>query len=381
MEPGRTPAGAGASVHRAASSWTRVAGTAAGAPGREGLVAPDAAEPGGAVGAEGRQGGAEDVLRQPPEGGRALGAQSPGHGGFEPFDGFQMVRHHGAIGANGFRQEFRRLVVRRRLLDHLVECAQEIELADIADLREGGGDPAPVENTVKAGHREGFRLAVQPPDPRAVLGGPQSVPETQDAGVEQPPVVDPRPGVRVVDRGGAVGGEDRVEGAQRHLAAAVRHPVDLAGPPRHLDVVDADEVRPQSLGGVEELAAVAGGVPVVPVQERQVGAAGRVQAGVAGRREAAVGLVGEQHGAGHLLHGPFQQVPGAVRRTVVDQEEFDIVPRVRLQAAQSVGRELPHVVERHDDGELDHGIDAKGRPRPAPRSPRVHEVNAGRTAC
>ena len=127
----------------------------------------------------------EHVLRHPLHRLRAHRPQLLGHRRF-PFGLVgEMVGDDRAVRAHRLGQQQVGVAVRRRLLDDLVEGADEVELADITDLREGRGDAAPVEHTQQAHHGERLRLSVQLPDPRPVLGRTQPVREVQQAAVER----------------------------------------------------------------------------------------------------------------------------------------------------------------------------------------------------
>lgn len=203
---------------------------------------------------------------------------------------------------------------------------------------------------------------MQPPDPRAVLSGAQTVRETQQPPVQQPPVVQPGPGVRIVDRGRALGGQDRVPRVQHLAPSAVRDAVHAAGPALDLDMVGTDEVAAQLFRPGEEFGVVPGGEPVVPVQEGEVLAARGVQAGVAGGGQSAVLLVSAYDHPRNLVLGAAQYVRGPVGRTVVDEDEFEVLAGVGPQASQGVGGVCLHVVERHDDRELNHPSHARREP-------------------
>ncbi len=273
-----------------------------------------------------------------------------------------MVGHDRAIGTDGLRQQDLRVGILRGLLDDLVECPDEIELPDISDLGERGGDPAPVEEAEQADRGETLRLPVQPPDPRPVLGGAQTVGEVQQTAVEKAPVVNTGPGVRIVHRCGAVDRKDHRARAEHHVPQPVRHPVHRPGAAGDLHMVGADEVALQPLGRGHQVGEVAGGQPVVAVQEGQILPVRRVQAGVPGRGQTAVALVDDHLGAGNVLPGALEDPGRPVGRAVVDEDELEILPGVGPQASEGVGRVCLHVVERHDDGELDHPQHASWRP-------------------
>lgn len=124
-------------------------------------------------------------------------------------------------------------------------------------------------------------------------------------------------------------------------------------------MVGTDEVTSQLLHDAEEFGVVAGGEPVVAVQEGDVFAAGRVQAGVPGGGQAAVLFVPQDSGARQLTLGAREDLRGLVARTVVDEQEFKVLAGIGRQAFQGVGRVCLHVVERHDDGELNHPGDVR----------------------
>lgn len=273
-----------------------------------------------------------------------------------------MVRHDGRVGTDGLRQQPVRLGIPRRLLDDLVEGPDEVELTHVADLGERGGDTAPVEHAEQADRGEALRLPVQPPDPRPVLGGPQSVGEVQQPAVDEAAVVDAGPGVRVVHRRGAVGRKDGVPRAEGNAPQPVRHPVHCPGPAGDLHVVGPYEVAPQVLGGGEQPLVVAGSQPVVAVQEGEVLTRGGIQTGVARGGEPAVLFVSDHDRPGDVVPRAAQDVERPVRGTVVDEDELEVLTRVRAQASEGVGRVCLHVVERHDDGELNHGLHARRRP-------------------
>lgn len=207
---------------------------------------------------------------------------------------------------------------------------------------------------------EGFRLPVQPPDPRPVLGRAQPVGEVKQPPVQQPPVVEARPGERVVHRGGAVGGQDRGPGVAHHPVRPVRHPAYGPCSAVRLDMVGAHEVAAQRLGPGHQPLVVPGGQPVVAVQEGDVLAAGGLQTGVTRGRQTAVHLVPQQHGPGDLVGGPAQQPGCPVGRTVVDEKELEVLAGVGPQTSEGVGRVGLHVEERHDDGELNHAHHVRG---------------------
>lgn len=119
-------------------------------------------------------------------------------------------------------------------------------------------------------------------------------------------------------------------------------------------MVGTDEIAVQGLDGGQGPGQVAGGQPVVPVQEGHVFAAGRVQAGVPGGGQAAVLPVSEVHRPGQLARGPLQQAGGPVRRAVVDEQELEIVPGIEFETLQGIRCICLHVVERHDNRELGH---------------------------
>lgn len=124
-------------------------------------------------------------------------------------------------------------------------------------------------------------------------------------------------------------------------------------------MVVADEIAAQSLYGGQRPGQVAGRQPVVPVQERHVLAAGRVQAGVPGGGQAAVPFVSEEHRPRQLARRPLQEFGRPVRRAVVDEQELEIVPGVEFEAFQGIRCVCLHVVERHDNRELEHLRDVK----------------------
>lgn len=127
-------------------------------------------------------------------------------------------------------------------------------------------------------------------------------------------------------------------------------------------MVRTDEVAAQVLDGGEELFVVSGGEPVVPVEKREVLATRFVDPGVACGGQSSVLLVSDIHRTRELALRAREDVRCLVARAVVDENEFEVLPRVRTQALQGVGRILLHVVERHDDGELDHPCDVRGGP-------------------
>lgn len=174
-------------------------------------------------------------------------------------------------------------------------------------------------------------------------------------------MVEARPGVRIVDRGGAPGGQDRVPRVHDLAPAAVRDAVDRTGPAVGLDMVGTDEVAAQRLGTGEQVGVEPGGEPVVAVQEGEVLAAGRVQTGVPGGGQSAVVLVSAYDHPRNLVLGAAEYVRGPVGRTVVDEDEFEVLAGVGPQASQGVGGVCLHVVERHDYGELNHPSHARGR--------------------
>ena len=130
-----------------------------------------------------------------------------------------------------------------------------------------------------------------------------------------------------------------------------------------LDVVGAHEVAAQLLDGGDQLRQVAAGQPVVAVQERQVLALGRVDARCCARcRDRRSCSCRHDPGAGQRCARPLPAAPGLVGGTVVHEQELEVRTGVRTQASQCVGDELLHVVERHDDGELDHPPNPRGCP-------------------
>lgn len=104
---------------------------------------------------------------------------------------------------------------------------------------------------------------------------------------------------------------------------------------------------------------MAGCQPVVAVHEGDVLAPGRVQTGIARGGQAAVLLVAQDHRAGQVPRRPFQQVGSPVRRAVVDEQELEVVPSVEFETFQGIRRICLHVVERHDNRELEHLRDVK----------------------
>ena len=75
----------------------------------------------------------------------------------------------------------------------------------------------------------------------------------------------------------------------------------------------------------EQLGEVAGGEPVVAVEEGQVLAARGVEPGVAGGGQPAVLLVSDIHRARELALRAREDVRGLVARTVVDENEFEVL--------------------------------------------------------
>lgn len=327
-----------------------------------GRAAAQPAQQGGALHVHRVEGLVEHLLRHSSERGGTHGLQGAGHGGFEPFDRAHVVRNDRAIGTDRFRQQYLRVTIFRGFPNDLVERANEIELPYVTDLRQRRSDPAPVENSEKSQHREGIGLTVQPPDPRAVLRRAQTVREMQQPAVQQPTVVQPRPGVRIVHRGGPLGGQDRVPRIHHLAAPAVRDAVHAAVAALDLDMVGTDEVAAQRLGTGQDFGEVPGGEPVVAVQESEVLAARGVQAGVTGGGQSAVLLVSAYDHPRNLVLGAAQYVRGPVGRTVVDEDEFEVLAGVGPQASQGVGGVCLHVVERHDDRELNHPSHARREP-------------------
>lgn len=122
-------------------------------------------------------------------------------------------------------------------------------------------------------------------------------------------------------------------------------------------MVGTDEVAAQLLDGAHQFGEVAGGHPVVTVQERQVLALRGVQAGVARGGESPVLLMADithLRDIGEFLGRAFENGRSFVLRMVVDQYELEIPLRVQSKASEGVRGVLLHVVERHDHGELWH---------------------------
>ncbi|GAA3087750.1 hypothetical protein GCM10020254_35330 [Streptomyces goshikiensis] len=132
-----------------------------------------------------------------------------------------------------------------------------------------------------------------------------------------------------------------------------------AGPPGDPDMVVADEIAVQGLNGGHHTGQMARRQPVVAVHEGEVLAPGRVQTGVPRGRQAAVALVAQVHRAGQLPRGPFQKVGSPVRRVVVDEQELEVVPGIERETFQGIRCICLHVVERHDNRELEHLRDVR----------------------
>lgn len=142
----------------------------------------------------------------------------------------------------------------------------------------------------------------------------------------------------------------------------MRHAAHRARRTGDLDMVRAYEGAAQGLRAGEQSGVVAGRQPVVAVQEGDVLAAGRVQTGVAGGGQTGVALVSADHHPLDLVLGPAQEIRRPVGRAVVDEDELEVLTGVGPQTSERVGRECLDVVERHDDGELDHPHHARGGP-------------------
>lgn len=268
-----------------------------------------------------------------------------------------MTVDHRAVRPHRLGQQPVRVPVRRRLRHHPVEGRNEVQLPFVPDAGEGGGDTLPVEHAQQAHHGERLRLPVQPPDPRPVLRRAQPVREMQQPPLQQPPVVDTRPRLRIVHGGRPVGGQDHLARVQYFVPQAHRHTAHGPGAPGHPDVVRAQEVAAQPLRRRHQLGQIPGGVPVVAVQEGQVLALRRVQPGVARGSDPAGALPAEEphpRDAGQLLGGPLHEIRGVVPRTVVDQHELEIRAGIRAQTSQRVRGVSPDVSEGHDHGKLRH---------------------------
>lgn len=138
--------------------------------------------------------------------------------------------------------------------------------------------------------------------------------------------------------------------------------MDGARPVRELHMVRTDEVAPQIRDGGQQPLVVAGNDPVVAVEKGEVLAARRIDSRVACGGQAPVLLVSDQDGTGDLALGALEDLQSSVGRTVVDEDEFEIISGIGPQTSQGIGGICLHVVERHDDGELNHASHARRRP-------------------
>ncbi len=260
---------------------------------------------------------------------------------------------HGAVGPHDLGQEALGLPVGGDLGQDQVVGRDEVQLPDVADLGEGGGHPAPVEDAQQADGGEALRPQVELPGEHAVLGGAQVRGEPQAGaaavGVEQAAPVDPGPDEGVVHHRLHLGRRDGVPRVEHLVPGAGRGSFDDAFAARGLHVVGADEVAAQLLDGTDQIVQVAGRVPVVAVEEGDVVALGGLDAGVAGLGDAPVLLVAQQSGARQFAHRVVEDLRGGVRRAVVDQDELRPRARVVREAAQGVLRVVLNVVEGDDD--------------------------------
>ncbi len=273
-----------------------------------------------------------------------------------------MMGDDRAVRPHRLRQQPGGVPVRRRLLDDLVEGADEVELAVVADPGEGGGDPPPVEHAQQVHHRERLRLAVQLPRPRTVLGRVQPLGEVQQPPLQQPPVVDTGPDGHIVHRGRPVRGQDRLPGVQHLAPQPDRHPAQRPGAAGDLHLVSTDEVAAQPLGRRHQTRQMTRRQPVTGVEEGHVLAARHVQPGVARGGDPAVGAPGEKTHPGdvrEVLGGTLEKGQGSVLGMVVDQNELEIRAGVRAQTSERVRGVLPHIVERDDQRKLRHAQDIR----------------------
>lgn len=129
----------------------------------------------------------------------------------------------------------------------------------------------------------------------------------------------------------------------------------LVGP--DVAVVEGQQVEVEGVGLVEQVFQHPALDVVVRVDEPDVFAAGMRDAEVAGRAQAAVGLVHEDQ-VGELPAELFDQGDGAVLRTVVHHDDFIVLAGdvLLFQGTDAPFHVAFHVVDGYDEGETDHSF-------------------------
>ena len=228
------------------------------------------------------------------------------------------------------REEAVRLGILLDDLDHVRHRGGEVELTTVAHLSERGRHAAPVQQCGSLDDGEAAGLQVQPPDPRAILGGEQSVGERGKPLVEDAAVEQPCPRVRVVDHGLLVGGEDRVARRCHHSSPRMRCSDELAILTRDAHVVGADEVAIQLLQLLGEDLQPARLHPVVTVDEAERVALDVGEPLIPRGGETARARIDEDLGVREALGVRAHDVAGAVARSVVDRDELERTGIVEL---------------------------------------------------
>ena len=168
-----------------------------------------------------------------------------------------------------------------------------------------------------------------------------------------------------------------------HLRQA---PPVLADP--HVGCVADRQVARAHVGDLElELARLP---PVVAVEEGDVAAAGRLDAGIAGGGDATVAGLRQRADARVVGGHAAQHFQRAVARAVVDRQQFPVRPALRANAADRTREPGLRVVDRHDDADQRVGVAhgrgrtpaaCTGRARRAPATSRARRCTACRPRC
>ncbi len=156
--------------------------------------------------------------------------------------------------------------------------------------------------------------------------------------------------------------------SRRRLRRAFRDLSDQRETPRETGARD----------GVDQRGHAIGRVVVVRVEEAEILAACERRRLVQRRRRAPVRSRGEAYGDGQPFDRPGDDIGGAVRRSVVDDDEFQIRVRLRGDGRDRLTDEARMVVRRHDDGHERRFGGLRGGMGLLPREKILHEARLPR---